>query len=225
MRESWIDTDDKTIRDDIVSIAKEKTGLPSAALLENVEQALYGHELMGFDTRIKAPEVTDATVAVEFAGDADRAEVALAVENYVHGLGIGGRFAIRELCALPKPFNRTAASENSRDYPAGTRRAGGRGRYHHGGHKRLEGGNMIKWIEKNINPPGLANKNRLALFSTIGGIADTVRKAARQSKRGVLRSKTPQAIAAERQLLRIWRTARNWRSTACIQSPIPATPQ
>jgi uncharacterized phage protein gp47/JayE len=27
MRESWIDTDDKTIRDDIVSIAKEKTGL------------------------------------------------------------------------------------------------------------------------------------------------------------------------------------------------------
>jgi hypothetical protein len=27
MRESWTDTDDKTIRDDIVSIAKEKTGL------------------------------------------------------------------------------------------------------------------------------------------------------------------------------------------------------
>lgn len=27
MRESWIDADDKTIRDDIVSIAKEKTGL------------------------------------------------------------------------------------------------------------------------------------------------------------------------------------------------------
>jgi hypothetical protein len=27
MRESWIDTDDKTIRDDIVAIAKEKTGL------------------------------------------------------------------------------------------------------------------------------------------------------------------------------------------------------
>jgi uncharacterized phage protein gp47/JayE len=27
MRESWIDTDDKTIRDDIVTIAKEKTGL------------------------------------------------------------------------------------------------------------------------------------------------------------------------------------------------------
>jgi hypothetical protein len=27
MRESWIGTDDKTIRDDIVSIAKEKTGL------------------------------------------------------------------------------------------------------------------------------------------------------------------------------------------------------
>jgi hypothetical protein len=34
---------------------------------------------------------------------------------------------------------------------------------------------MIKRIEETINPPGIANKNRLALFSTIGGIADTVR--------------------------------------------------
>jgi hypothetical protein len=34
---------------------------------------------------------------------------------------------------------------------------------------------MIKWIGKNIDPPGLANKNRFAVFSTIGGIADTVR--------------------------------------------------
>jgi hypothetical protein len=34
---------------------------------------------------------------------------------------------------------------------------------------------MIKRIEKTINPPGIANKNRLALFSTIGGIADIVR--------------------------------------------------
>ncbi|MDR1231942.1 MAG: hypothetical protein LBK61_11165 [Spirochaetaceae bacterium] len=34
---------------------------------------------------------------------------------------------------------------------------------------------MIKWIEKTIDPPDLANKNRFAVFSTIGGIADTVR--------------------------------------------------
>jgi hypothetical protein len=27
LKESWIDTDDKTIRDDIISTAKEKTGL------------------------------------------------------------------------------------------------------------------------------------------------------------------------------------------------------
>jgi hypothetical protein len=33
-------------------------------------------------------------------------------------------------------------------------------------------------LRKTINPPGLANKNRLALFSTIGGIADTVRAGA-----------------------------------------------
>jgi hypothetical protein len=60
---------------------------------------------MGFDTQIKAPDVTDITVAVEFAGDADWAAVALAAENYVHGLGIGGRFAIRELYALLEPLN------------------------------------------------------------------------------------------------------------------------
>jgi hypothetical protein len=83
-------------------------GLPNAALLEAVEQALHGHGLMGFDTQIKAPDVTDITVAVEFAGDADRAEVMLVTESCVHGLGTGGRFAIRELCALPKPFNRAA---------------------------------------------------------------------------------------------------------------------
>jgi hypothetical protein len=79
---------------------------------------------------------------------------------------------------------------------------------------------MIKRIEETVNPPGLANKNRLALFTATGGIADTVREAAYKSKRGVLRSKTPQAIAALRQLLRIWRTARNWKSTACIQGEV-----
>jgi hypothetical protein len=82
--------------------------LPSAALLDAVEQALYGHELMGFNVQIKAPDVTDITMTVEFAGDADWAAAALAAESCVHGLGMGGRFAVRELCALPKPFNRTA---------------------------------------------------------------------------------------------------------------------
>jgi uncharacterized phage protein gp47/JayE len=34
------------------------TGLPTPELLAGVEAALYGHELMGFDVRIKAPAVT-----------------------------------------------------------------------------------------------------------------------------------------------------------------------
>ncbi|MDR2743230.1 MAG: baseplate J/gp47 family protein, partial [Treponema sp.] len=36
-------------------------GLPSPELLANVEAALYDHELMGFDVRVKAPDVTNIT--------------------------------------------------------------------------------------------------------------------------------------------------------------------
>jgi hypothetical protein len=81
------------------------TGLPGAALLEAVGQALYDHELMGFDVQVRAPEVTGISVVIEFTGDADEADVALAAQNYVHGLGIGGRFAVRELYALLAPLN------------------------------------------------------------------------------------------------------------------------
>jgi hypothetical protein len=81
------------------------TGLPNSALLGAVGQALYGHELMGFDVQVKASEVIDISVVIEFTGDADVADVALAAQNYVHGLGIGGRFTIRELYALLEPLN------------------------------------------------------------------------------------------------------------------------
>jgi uncharacterized phage protein gp47/JayE len=80
------------------------TGLPNAALLEAVEQALYEHELMGFDVEIKAPEVTAVTVRVEYSGAADEADVALVVEGYVHSLGIGGRFSLRDLYARFEPL-------------------------------------------------------------------------------------------------------------------------
>ena len=80
------------------------TGLPAPELLENVEAALYEHELMGFDVQIKAPSVTNIAVIVEYSGDADEADVALVAQNYVHDLGIGGRFAIRELYALYEPL-------------------------------------------------------------------------------------------------------------------------
>jgi uncharacterized phage protein gp47/JayE len=80
------------------------TGLPSGELVVNVEQALYDHELMAFDVQIKAPAVTNIAVIIEFSGDADTADVALVAENYVHDLGIGGRFTIKDLYVLYEPF-------------------------------------------------------------------------------------------------------------------------
>jgi hypothetical protein len=80
------------------------TGLPTAELLEAVETALYDHELMGFDVRIKAPDVSSITVRVEYTGEADEADAALIAESYVHGLGIGGRFALKDLYALYEPL-------------------------------------------------------------------------------------------------------------------------
>lgn len=81
------------------------TGLPSATLLEAVEQALYDHELIGFDIQVKAPAVTSIYIEIEFSGDTDEADVVLIAQNYVYGLGIGGRFALRELYALLEPLN------------------------------------------------------------------------------------------------------------------------
>jgi hypothetical protein len=86
-------------------IVASVTGLPNAALLESVEMALYDHELMGFDVRVKAPDVHNIAVRIEYSGDAAGADIALVAESYVHGMGIGGRFSIRDLYALLDPFN------------------------------------------------------------------------------------------------------------------------
>jgi uncharacterized phage protein gp47/JayE len=80
------------------------TGLPTSELLQNVEAALYDHELMGFDVQVKPPTVTNIAVEIEFSGDADEADVALVAEGYVHDLGIGGRFTIKDLYALFEPL-------------------------------------------------------------------------------------------------------------------------
>jgi hypothetical protein len=79
-------------------------GLPSPELLAGVEAALYDHELMSFDVRVKAPDVTSITIAIEFSGEADEADVALVAEAYVRDLGIGGRFALKDLYALYEPL-------------------------------------------------------------------------------------------------------------------------
>jgi uncharacterized phage protein gp47/JayE len=97
------------------------TGLPTPELLASVEAALYDHELMGFDVRVKAPVVVNVPVAIEFSGDADEADVALVAEGYIHDLGIGGRFAIKDLYALYEPLGLATVEiiSPSRDAQAG----------------------------------------------------------------------------------------------------------
>jgi len=85
-------------------IISSVTGLPTAELLEDVEENLNSHELMGFDVQVKAPDVESIAVQIEYTGEADEADVALVAESYVHGLGIGGRFALKDLYALYEPL-------------------------------------------------------------------------------------------------------------------------
>jgi hypothetical protein len=83
------------------------TGLPTAKLLENVEANLNSHELMGFDVRVIAPDVAGIVVRIEYTGNGagiDEADIALVAESYVHGLGIGGRFTLKDLYALYGPL-------------------------------------------------------------------------------------------------------------------------
>ncbi|GHU01869.1 hypothetical protein FACS1894147_02570 [Spirochaetia bacterium] len=80
------------------------TGLPNAELIAAVEQALFDHELMGFDVQVIAPTVTNVSIVIEYSGNADEADVVLAAEYYVHDLGIGGRFTIKDLYALYEPL-------------------------------------------------------------------------------------------------------------------------
>jgi hypothetical protein len=57
------------------------TGLPNAALLDSVGQALHDPELMGFDVRVKAPDARNIAVRIEYSGVADEADAALAAES------------------------------------------------------------------------------------------------------------------------------------------------
>ena len=97
------------------------TGLPSPELLEQVKAALYDHELMSFDVQVKAPSVANVNIVIEYTGEADGADVALAAQGYVRSLGIGGRFSIRELYALYEPLGLTTVEIISpeRDVQAG----------------------------------------------------------------------------------------------------------
>jgi uncharacterized phage protein gp47/JayE len=79
-------------------------GLPAEELLEAVKTALHDHELMAFDVQVKAPEVEEVAVEIEYSGNASEGDVRLVAETYVYSLGIGGRFKINDLYDLYKPL-------------------------------------------------------------------------------------------------------------------------
>jgi uncharacterized phage protein gp47/JayE len=81
------------------------TGVPSSALLTAVEEALYEHELMGFDVQVKPPNTIPIVLTISYSGEADTADVRLIAEQYIYGLSIGGRFAIRDLYARYTALN------------------------------------------------------------------------------------------------------------------------
>jgi uncharacterized phage protein gp47/JayE len=72
-------------------------GAPDEDLLEAVRTNLYGHELMAFDVRVRAPEILELDIEIEYSGDAGETEIRLIAEKYVYGLDIGGRFKIAGL--------------------------------------------------------------------------------------------------------------------------------
>jgi uncharacterized phage protein gp47/JayE len=80
-------------------------GAPDTDLINAVKKNLYAHELMAFDVEVRAPEILEIDVAIEYSGDAEENEVRLIAENYIYRLGIGGRFALRDLYELYKPLN------------------------------------------------------------------------------------------------------------------------
>jgi hypothetical protein len=47
--------------------------------------------------QVKAPHVVPVTIHIEYAGDVAVGDIRLIAETYVYGLGIGGRFTIRDL--------------------------------------------------------------------------------------------------------------------------------
>jgi hypothetical protein len=78
-------------------IIASMSGIPSAELIHAVETALHDHELMGFDVQVKPPAIIPITVEIEYSGNAEAGNVQLVAESYIHDLGIGGRFTLRDL--------------------------------------------------------------------------------------------------------------------------------
>jgi hypothetical protein len=82
-------------------------GAPDRALLEAVSRNLYGHELMAFDVRVKPPDILPVDIEIEYTGEAGETGIRLVAGQYVYGLTIGGRFAVRDLYAAFAGLNLT----------------------------------------------------------------------------------------------------------------------
>jgi uncharacterized phage protein gp47/JayE len=96
-------------------VVSSVSGMPNEALLDKVKESLHSHELMGFDVVVRAPSATPLEIVIEYSGEADEADVRLAVEEYIHGIEIGGRFAIRDLYTAVSPLNLTTVEILSPD--------------------------------------------------------------------------------------------------------------
>jgi len=75
-------------------------GLPNEELINAVKAALHDHELMAFDVQVFPPDVEAIPIKIEYSGDASEGAVSSIVDQYVYSLGIGGRFAERDLYKL-----------------------------------------------------------------------------------------------------------------------------
>jgi len=79
-------------------------GLPNEDLINAVKAALYDHELLAFDVQVFPPEIEAIPIEIEYRGDVSEGAVSNIVEQYVYSLGIGGRFAEKDLYKLFDPL-------------------------------------------------------------------------------------------------------------------------
>jgi uncharacterized phage protein gp47/JayE len=79
-------------------------GLPNEDLINAVKDALHDHELMAFDVQVHPPEIETINIVVEYSGNASEGAVTSIAEQYVYDLGIGGRYAEKDLYKLFDPL-------------------------------------------------------------------------------------------------------------------------
>ncbi len=88
---------------DIIVVATN--GLPTQTLLNEVYNAIGDHGLICNDLQVKAPEVVNTDIEIEFSGESTENLVQETVLNYVYSLGIGGYLEIREIYNTLEPLN------------------------------------------------------------------------------------------------------------------------